>query len=401
MSRLLVGSYVALAALLITVTSASAESADNAIVRLTDEGAVISDQGAHVELSIGLTKSLPWRVFTLDDPARLVVEFSELSWDSIPKISSSSIDEVKVGNYRPGWSRLVAVLREPLLIDTAELSAGEGNTRQLKVRLLPTSADEFRQSVLVEPFESVQLVPPINQSNNLLRVAIDPGHGGIDPGAEADNLVEANLTLRFARQLKETLLRSGRFDVTLTRENDEFVPLEKRMTLARSAGADVFLSLHADALGPDAGPASGMTVYTLAEEVADVATLRLAERHARNDILAGVDLGAAEDDIAIALLNLARRETTPRSEALAGSLLEGFAMKSLVVNSKPHRRGEFAVLKAAEVPSVLIELGFLSSAKDRERLSSQEWSLDAAEAIRLALELWADADFLRSQELHR
>ncbi len=400
MSRPLILVCVAVAALFTVAAQVMAESHERVIARLSGEGAVFSDEGAHVELTIGLTQPLPWRVYTLDRPARLVVEFSELLWDIKPKANSSSIAKLDVGHHRPGWSSLVAVLREPLIVDTAEMSAN-GDITQLKIRLLAASAGVFRKTVLVEPRGGEPFLPSKLRNDGRLRVAIDPGHGGIDPGAEVSELVEAAVMLRFARQLKETLLRSGRFDVVLTRDDDEFVPLEERMTLARAAGADVFLSLHADALEPDAGSASGMAVYTLSEDVTDVAALRLAERHAPDDILAGVDLGPAEDDITIALLDLARRETTPRSQALAVALVEGFAMKSLAINSKPHRHGAFAVLKAAEMPSALIELGFLSSAKDRKRLASENWSADAADAIRLALELWADVDFLIEQELRR
>ncbi len=398
MSRPLYIVFATIVALIFVVAGASANATGHSIARVTDEGAEFFDDGAHVELAIGMTNPLPWRVFTLDQPARLVVDFSELQWDAKPDINSGSIAEVNVGPHRPGWSRLVAVLTEPLVVDTAELATADGTTR-LKIRLVSASAEDFRQSVLIERPETEPFRPLKPNDNNRLLVAIDPGHGGLDPGAETDELVEAAVTLRFALQMKETLLRSGRFDVALTRSSDVFVPLEKRMTLARSAGADVFLSLHADALESDAGPASGMTVYTLSDDVTDVAALKLAERHARSDILSGVDLGSAEVDITIALLDLARRETTPRSEALASALVEGFASKSLALNSKPHRKGAFAVLKAAEIPSVLVELGFLSSAKDRKRLSSEAWLSEASVAIRLALELWADADFLRSQGL--
>ena len=399
MSRPLFIVCVALTALLTAVAQSSAEGA-RGLARVTEEGAAFSDKGALVELTVGLTEPRAWRVFTLDRPARLVVEISNFSWESKPKIHSDSIADVNFGLNRQGWSRLVAVLHEPLVVDSAEMSAADGSSR-LNISLQPATAEDFRQSVIVENSSIETIFSRKHNVNNRVRVAIDPGHGGVDPGAEAGELVEAEVILRFARKLKETLLRSGRFDVVLTREDDIFVPLETRMSLARTAGADIFLSLHADALEPDAGPASGMTVYTLSEDVNDVASLRLTETHAANDILAGVDLGGAEDDIAIALQDIARRETTPRSEALASSLVEGFAAKSLAINTKPHRRGEFAVLKAPDVPSVLIELGFLSSAKDRKRLASDEWLLDAAEAIWLALELWADADFLRSQELRR
>ncbi len=400
MSRPLFQLCATLAALLCAFAAAAAESPDRIVARISDQGAVFSDEGTHVELTIGLTQPVPWRVFTLDRPARLVVDISELLWDAKPKINSDSIAAVNVGPHYPGWSRLVAGLREPMIVDTAEMSTIGGKTR-LQIKLLPATPASFRKLFAVEQSTIAPYTSSRTEEYTQVRVAIDPGHGGLDPGAEAGQLVEAAVMLRFARQLKETLLRSGRFDVVLTREGDEFVPLEKRMTIARAARANIFLSLHADALEPDAGPASGMTVYTLPEDEAEVAALQLTERHASDDILSGVDLGDAEDDIKIALLDLARRETTPRSQALAAALVEGFEIKSLAITSKPHRRGSFAVLKAAEMPSVLIELGFLSNARDRTRLSSDKWSRDAAEAIRLALELWADADFLRSQELRR
>lgn len=187
----------------------------------------------------------------------------------------------------------------------------------------------------------------------------------------------------------------------MTRDDDVFVPLAERMTLARAAGADVFLSLHADSLAEDDGVASGMTVYTLAETVTDAAALRLAERHAQNDILAGVDLAGVEDEISVVLMDLARRETMPRSDALAARIVAGFRSHELVVNSNPHRSGGFTVLKAAEVPSVLIELGFLSSKRDRALLMSDAWSNSAAEAVRDALMQWADEDYLMRQGLRR
>ncbi len=241
---------------------------------------------------------------------------------------------------------------------------------------------------------AVGAVPAIALDGRVM-VALDPGHGGVDPGAEAENMNEATLMLSFARRLKEELLRRGRFDVVMTREEDVFVPLETRMTLARSAGADVFISLHADALEADAGYASGLAVYTLSDDVTDAAALRLAERHAGDDILAGLDLTDAEDEIALVLLDLAQRETAPRSAALADVLVEAVGRAGLALNSKPRRDGAFSVLKAADMPSVLIELGFLSSAKDRERLMSEDWSTTAAHAIASGLALWADDEAVR------
>ncbi len=301
----------------------SAESG-HVLVRLGPEGAAFSDNGGRVEFAIDLTGSVPWRTFTLSDPARLVIDFSEVEWDDVPRNASAGIAEVNVGRYRPGWSRLVAVLREPFVIDSAEMLVGDEGRARLNLVLMPTTAEDFRTAAGA-PGEAAPLeVPILRNETGRIRVALDAGHGGIDPGAEADGLREADLMLSFARRLKETLLRNGRFDVIMTREEDVFVPLERRLTLARASGADIFLSLHADALEDDAGTTSGMTVYTLSDGVTDGAALQLAERHARNDILSGVDLSAAEDEIAIVLMDLARHETTPRAEALAVALVDRF-----------------------------------------------------------------------------
>ncbi len=236
---------------------------------------------------------------------------------------------------------------------------------------------------------------PLWASDGKLRVALDPGHGGSDPGAEASGLDEASLVLEFAQRLQPVLEETGVFEVVLTRDDDERVALDRRLTVARRAGAEVFISLHADALEDGDGSASGVTVYTLADAEAERANKRLTERHARDDLLTGVDLTGTEDDVALTLLDLARRETMPRSQALAGHIIRSFDAGDLAVNSRPHRHGGFAVLKAADVPSVLVELGFLSSERDRNRLSSAAWLQGAAEAIRDGLLLWYDEDQLR------
>lgn len=391
--------YSAVCALILVFLSHSAlaEAPGAGLARLAGGGAAISDSGGRVELNVEMSQPVPWRVHTLDGPPRLIVDFAELVWDAALEVDSGSVLEVNTGAYRPGWSRLVVVLREPLAVDSAEMRVADDGSALLTMQLIPTTADDFRDNAGIDPVEVPPVVAAPPPASGRLRVALDPGHGGIDPGAEDGDLREAELMLAFARKLKEVLLRTGRFEVVMTREADVFVPLEARMTLARAAGVGVFLSLHADSLAEDDGVASGMTVYTLTDNLTDAVALRLAERHAQNDILAGVDLAGTEDEIAFVLLDLARRETMPRSEALAETIVSGFRSYELALNSNPHRRGSFTVLKAAEVPSVLVELGFLSSDRDRERLMSEEWSARASEAVRDALLQWADEDFLMRQ----
>lgn len=380
---------------------ALAETPGAALARLVGDGAVISDTGGRVEMKVEMSQPVPWRVHTLDGPPRLIVDFAELIWEADPKVQSGSVVQVNSGAYRPGWSRAVVVLREPLAVDAAEMQVMADGSAVLSLQLLPTTAEAFREAAGIDPVGISPVIVALPPPSGVLRVVLDPGHGGIDPGAEDGDLHEADLMLAFARELKEVLLRSGRFEVAMTRDDDVFVPLAERMTLARAAGADVFLSLHADSLAENDGVASGMTVYTLAETVTDAAALRLAERHAQNDILAGVDLAGVEDEISVLLMDLARRETMPRSDALAARIVAGFRSHELDVNSNPQRSGGFTVLKAAEVPSVLIELGFLSSKRDRALLMSDAWSNSAAEAVRDALLQWADEDYLMRQGLRR
>jgi len=202
--------------------------------------------------------------------------------------------------------------------------------------------------------------------------------------------------LAFARELQEALIRGGLFDVALTRERDEFVPLDTRISRARAAGASVFLSLHADELPEGAGDASGITVYTLAETATDEASLRLAERHDKNDLLAGVSVAEPGDEIALVLMDLARTDTGPRSAALAETLKSAFRSEALPLVGRPLRSAAFSVLKAADFPSALIELGFLSSEADRARLTDPEWRAAAVRAIETALVQWSLDDSARS-----
>lgn len=169
--------------------------------------------------------------------------------------------------------------------------------------------------------------------------------------------------------------------------------------MARAAGADIFLSLHADALAE--GRANGATVYTLAEEATDIASQKLAERHDRADLLAGVDLSETGDEVALVLMDMARVETRPRSDALADAIVEGIREATGSTYKTPRLEAGFSVLKAPDIPSVLIELGFLSSKRDREKMVDPEWRRQAAEGIRNAILDWALEDTAAQDRLRQ
>uniref|UniRef100_UPI001CD757DB N-acetylmuramoyl-L-alanine amidase family protein n=1 Tax=Xinfangfangia pollutisoli TaxID=2865960 RepID=UPI001CD757DB len=278
-----------------------------------------------------------------------------------------------------------------------EMDTAEDAGAVIRLVLAPADQAAFAAAAaLPEPADwalpAPAALPPSSapRAEGPIVVVIDPGHGGIDPGAERDGQKEADLMLSFARELKELLLRDGRFNVVMTREEDVFVPLESRISIARAAGGQVFLSLHADAIAE--GEAQGATIYTLSEEATDAASEALAERHDRDDLLAGVDLSEQDDVVASLLMDMARAETEPRTARLALALEAAIKAEGLRMHRHPRQEAGFSVLKSPDLPSVLLELGFLSSARDMKRLNDAEWRAKMAQALRQALLAWADED---------
>lgn len=368
----------------------------SALARLDPAASAITDQGETLSVTLQLSQPVPWRVRLADNPRRLIMDFREVDWSGIADMrrDSSRIADLRAGSFRPGWSRLVMELRAPMAVMTAEMATDTGAT--VRLGLVPTTPADFeRQAALPEPAEwalpqAATLPAPTPRGEGPLTVVLDPGHGGIDPGAERDGHTEAELMLTFARELKELLVRDGGFRVVMTRDDDIFVPLEARISVAHAAGADVFLSLHADALAE--GEAVGATIYTLSEDASDEAARALAERHDRDDLLSGIDLTEQDDLVATVLMDMARTETQPRVDRLALALRQSISGAGLKMHRHPIQQAGFSVLKSPDVPSLLIELGFLSSASDLERLIDPEWRASMAAAIRDALRVWAAED---------
>ena len=365
MSRFRIRIAAAMAVLICCASGALAEF--RALATVDGTRSEIRDIGSSLELRLSLSQPVPWRVFTASAPNRLVVELQEATWSGEIPVTSNRAGDLTTGRAGPGWSRLVLNLNTPFTIDAAELRTGvASDPATLEVNLTPaTEAEALARAKDLDPAGPSPILPASGRPV----VVLDPGHGGIDPGAVVGELVEADLMLTFARELRGVLRATEAFDIVLTRDADVFVPLEARITRARQAGADFFLSLHADALPPDAGRASGATIYTLAAEASDRASELLAERHDQDDLIAGVDLTGQGDEIALVLMDLARSTTAPRSAALADHLVAAIASHTGATHSNPRRHAAFSVLKAPDFPSVLIEVGFLSSARDRKRLA--------------------------------
>ena len=365
-----------------------------------------TDQGAQLQLR--LSQGVPWRAYTLDGPPRLVLDFREVDFSSLKGaefVQTEQILGLRFGTVRPGVSRLVAELAAPLVLVQAAMTVQpETGLAQINIDLQEADKETFSEmsGVLRDPAFDLpdSAAPPAAPAPALgegpVIVVLDPGHGGIDPGAERGGESEKNLMLAFARELRDTLRRLGGFEVVLTRDDDRFVSLERRIAIAHPARAHVFLSLHADALGQGQGQASGATVYLLDRNASDEATRLLAERHDRDDLVSGIDLRGQDDVIADILMDLARQETGPRAELLAQSLVAGMQQAGGPVNSHPIRRADFSVLKAADIPSVLVEVGFLSSPRDLKNLTNPEWRLGMAQAIARGIQAWVIADLARA-----
>jgi N-acetylmuramoyl-L-alanine amidase len=382
-------------------TQAQAGPDFGALARLlpANSGIAATDDG--VEIALGLSQAVPFRVFTLADPYRVVVDFRELRFGAwAEQVSPAApLREVAAGPaHAPGWSRLVLTLDAPLAPETAAMTTDPiTGAARVVLRLVPVSDSAFREGArgavpAARPAARMPAAPPVPGADRFV-VVLDPGHGGVDPGAVRGEITEADLVLTFARELRDALRRTGRVDVVLTRDADVFVPLPTRVTRARAAGADAFVSIHADALAE--GRARGATVYTLAERASDAAAAALAEQHDRADLLQGVDLHGADDVVAGVLMDLARLETAPRSVALAEALVAEIGAADVRLHSRPHGEAGFTVLRAADIPSVLLEIGFMSDARDLENILDADWRARMQSALVEGILEWADTDAAR------
>ncbi|SMY07900.1 N-acetylmuramoyl-L-alanine amidase [Flavimaricola marinus] len=368
------------------------------LARLDVAQSQVRDAGTGIAVTLYLSQAVPYRVFTLEEPARLVLDFREVDFRGASRAALLNADgavDLRFGALRPGWSRLVIDLAGPMVVTEAGMAVDTlDGTADLRVLLRAASAAEFAAASGAPPDPDWDLGVDLpaaleavgQQEDGPVVVVIDPGHGGIDPGAERAGVIEADVMLQLALELSEALARAGGFAPVLTREADIFVPLAERMTLARAANADVLLSLHADAL--DETTTRGASVYTLSAEAQDQASERMAERHDRGDLLAGVDLSGQDDTVATVLMDLARLETGPSAERLAQSIVTSLGDAGARMNSRPRREAQLAVLNAADFPSVLIEVGFLSNDTDRALIASAEGRAVIVAGLVQALQRW-------------
>ena len=362
--------------------------------RLLNEDSFVKDRFfGSLEINLKLSQGVPYKMSFVKEPISLIIDFSIVRFDQIDlrKLNrSKNIKLIKVEELDSEWSRLSIQFKDYWTIDNTEMRIDpRDGSAILSISLKSVSEDIFKsensKSKNSEQKEKIEVI-----ENKQFVVVLDPGHGGKDPGAEASGYREANLMLELAAAVKESLISNTEFKVVLTRNEDVFLSLEDRITIAKQSGADLFISLHADAVIE--GEASGTTVYLLSENATDKMSAQLASRHDRSEILRDVDLSGVDSQVASVLIDMARQETKPRNEAIASFILQVFKEQITELSSQPLRYAAFSVLKSPDIPSILIEAGFMSTPSDLQNLTTPEWRVEFADALSEAISRWQIKD---------
>jgi len=416
-------------------TGHAAQTAHQTAAQTTAQAAALRVDGIRLgvhpdktRLVLELNAATNFRAFTLADPYRLIIDLPEFNWRAggLPQTPRSGVTGLRQGLLETGISRIVVDLAGPVSLRSAFVLPGtSGKASRLVVDFLPVSASAFlaekgktlgtltaRTPAEQPPFPAISsrtgaetrtaatttnaLALPLSPTPaprppqpaektpdrpwTKPLIVIDPGHGGVDPGAIGANRVfEKHVTLALGKALRDQLLATGRYRVKMTRDTDIYLHLGERVAFARRNKADLFVSLHADSVGKS--NVRGASIYTLSEKASDAQSAKLAERENQSDLIAGVDLRAEDKEVASILVDLAMRETMNQSRFFANTVVTRMDSHGLYTLENPHRFAGFAVLKAPDIPSVLIEAGFMSNSGEARMLSQDAYRRQIADAI--------------------
>jgi len=389
---------LALAALAVAAVGAAAAGEPVATAAPDPSGPAVATEArlagdeSRTRFIVDLSRNVGLNAFTLADPYRVVIDLPQMVFRFPARTGESGRGLVKAFRYglvMPGGSRIVIDTKGPVRIDKAfTLEAADGQPARLVVDLAKVDRETYLRTLALEsrarrPSEAQkserEASPPAGDQRPL--VMLDPGHGGIDNGTSAaSGENEKSIVLDFALMLRDKLEKSGKYRVAMTRADDRFVPLAERVRMARAQAAALFISIHADALAKREGEARGAAIYTLSETASDEEAARLAEAENKADVIAGVDLSAEPDEVADILIDLAQRETKHFSVHFAKTLLTELKT-SAPLHKHPIKSAGFRVLKAPDVPSVLIELGYVTSRQDLKLLTSETWRSRATDSV--------------------
>jgi N-acetylmuramoyl-L-alanine amidase len=364
---------------------------------------------------LDLDRNVQFRAFALADPYRVVVDLPQVTFQLAAGAGAAGRGLVKAFRYglvMPGGSRIVFDLAGPARIEKSYLlEAANGQPPRLVLELEAVDRTAFVQLLAAESrpdlrpaigaAEPVATTPAAVTSGAAPEttattkaaepadkrpvVVIDPGHGGIDNGTQAGGESEKNLVLGFALALRDRIEKTGKYRVAMTRTDDTFIPLADRVRIARNQSAALFVSIHADALPRREGDARGATIYTLSDKASDAEAERLAELENKADAIGGVNLTEEPTEVADILIDLAQRETRTFSNRFA-RLLKNEMKTTARMHKHPLKSAGFRVLKAPDVPSVLLELGYVSNKSDLEHLVSDNWRSKTVGSVAQAID---------------
>lgn len=354
--------------------------------------AALTHEGDKTQLVFTLSREVAAQAFLMERPDRVIVELPEVNFHlpaDAGRRRGGAISSFRYGLFAPGRSRIVIDLAQPALVSRLRVATGEDGIALLHVELTRSDRQAYRKAAETsDPAVRVTASRPelgATRPDRRPLVVIDPGHGGIDPGAIATGGAhEKDIVFGFAERLRRRLEGTGRYRVLLTRDHDVFVPLDDRVRIARDAKADLFVSIHADSISA-APHVRGLTVYTGSEQASDTESQRLAERENKADAAAGLDPEANPGDVADILQDLTLRETRSFSRRFAHKLV-GAVNPVMGLSKKPQREAAFRVLRSPDVPSVLVELGYLSSRQDIDLLLSDSWRDRSTAAMSAAID---------------
>lgn len=366
-----------------------------------------------IRMVIELSGISDYRVFAMDGPYRVIVDLSSFEWRAgrVKRPAQSGIKDIREGPLQPGISRIVFDMDRPVDVLSAFLLPRQGATpdrlvvdfRHINASSFAATREKIHGTLQTKDVLTAKKQNQTQQNNNKLGgvfppplpdtkknqnetgeqkvIVIDPGHGGVDPGAVGvGDVYEKHVVLALAKELKRQLEETGKYRIFMTREKDVFIKLADRVKFARDRNADLFVSIHADTIHkPDV---SGTSVYTLSKEASDAQTAKLAETENKADLIAGVDLGVEDEQVVNILFDFARTETMNESKFFANTLVKAMKTQGVNLLENPNRHAGFAVLKAPDVPSILVEAGFMSNKKEAKLLNQPAHREKIAGALR-------------------
>lgn len=361
------------------------------------DGIRFGQNGDTTRFVIDLSKKTEPQIFLLSSPNRVVIDIPNASWDNEPTIASSGvIAGYRHGLFSAGVYRIVLDLKEAAIVQRAfPLPAKDGYSSRYVIDLKPAGQRAFEEAVTVsranrkaQPKPSQPTVQATVKRNGKRIIVIDPGHGGVDPGTLGrGGANEKTIALKISKAIKRQLDKTGRYRVHLTRETDIYIPHRQRFGKAKALGADLFISVHVDSINNP--KVRGGTVYTLNEKASDSEAARLAAKENRSDILAGVDLAETNTEVSDILIELAQRETM-NSSAKFAEILVPEMRQQVKMHKRAHRFANLIVLKSPDVPSVLLETGYITNKADARLLNSKDGGRRISHAIHKAVDRYFD-----------